>query len=151
MSGQEQAPSFGRFRSLGNSIVQVLVDIRRGDWVDGNHAHISIWKREHLADDDVDAIKPSKLCDAVTGQRRIPIDHGERQNERQNERVFPTKAHAARSSPKCRIPLRPWPIQLGCEFGGRVDWWTRRPKWAWFEIVIVKSAVKPDPQLSRPL
>ena len=107
MNGEERAPSFHRLHPLGNSIVQILVDIRCGDRVDGNQAHFSVCRREHLADDDLDVTKPSKLCDLVTGQRRKRIDHRDRQRQRQNERVFPTKAHAARSSRKCRVPLRP--------------------------------------------
>jgi hypothetical protein len=95
MNGEERAPPFGRFHPLGDSIVQILVDIRRGDRVDGNHADFSGCGREHLADDDVDATKPSNLCDLVTCQRRKRIDHRSRQ--RQSERVFPTKAHAFRS------------------------------------------------------
>jgi hypothetical protein len=93
MNGEERAPSFDRLHPLGNSIVQILVDIRCGDRVDGGHAHVSVCRREHLADDDVDVIKPSELCDVVTSQRRIRIDHRDRQS--QNEGVFPNKAHAA--------------------------------------------------------
>jgi hypothetical protein len=96
MSGEKRAPSFDRLHPLRNSIVQILVDIRGGDWVDRNHAHFSLCRREHVADDDVDVIKPSELCDVVTGQRRIHIEHRDRQ--RRNKPVFPNKAHAAPSS-----------------------------------------------------
>ena len=104
MGGEERAPSFNRLHPLGNSIVQILVNIRCGDRVDGNHAHVSICRREHLADDDVDVIKPSKLCDLVTGQRRIRIDH----RERQRERVFPTKSSCGPFEPK--VPRPPAPL-----------------------------------------
>jgi hypothetical protein len=92
MSGQKGAPSFGRLRPLGNSIVQVLIDIRGRDGVDRGNAHLRLCEREGFVDDDVDVIKPSELCDVVTGQRHIRIDHGDRQRQRQNERVFPTKS-----------------------------------------------------------
>jgi hypothetical protein len=65
MSGQERAPSFGRFHPLGNSIVQVLVDIRCGDWVDWENARFRLCGGEGLVDDDVDVIKPSELGDAL--------------------------------------------------------------------------------------
>jgi hypothetical protein len=97
MSFEKRAPSLDRLHPLGNSIVQILVDICSGDWVDGNHAHFSLCRREHLADDDVDVIKPSELCDVVTGQRRVRIHH--RSSQRQNEPVFPNKAHAAPFKP----------------------------------------------------
>src|SRR4029077_18025138 len=34
MNGEERAPSFHRLPPLRNSIVQILVEIRCGDWVD---------------------------------------------------------------------------------------------------------------------
>jgi hypothetical protein len=78
MNGEERAPSFHRPHPLGNSIVQILVDFRCGDRVDGNHAHFSACRREHLANDDVGVAKPSKLCDPATGQRRKRRDHRDR-------------------------------------------------------------------------
>ena len=80
-------------------------------------------------------------------QRRVGTDDRERQH--QNEPVFPTKAwwpvRAESAASLCALDLS----RFGYEFGGCVDWWTRRLKWACFEIVIVKSAVKPDRKLSR--
>jgi hypothetical protein len=153
MSFEERAPFFDRLQPLGISIVQILVDIRCGNRVDGGHAHVWLCGRKRLVDDDIYVIKPSELCNVFMAQLRIYIDYRDdyRDRQRQNERVFPTKAHAARSSRKCRVPLRPYSIQLGCVLDGCVDWWTRRLKWACSEIVIVKSAVKPDPELSRHL
>jgi hypothetical protein len=66
MSGQERAPSFGRLHPLGNSVVQVLVDIRCGDWIDWGNAHFRLCVCEGLVEDDVDVIKPSEL-DHTTG------------------------------------------------------------------------------------
>jgi hypothetical protein len=50
---------------LGNSIVQVLVDIRCGDWVDWGNAHFPLCGREGLVDDDVDVIKPLEFSDVL--------------------------------------------------------------------------------------
>ena len=50
MGGQERAPSFGRLRPLGNSIVQVLVDIRRGDWIDRRNLGFRLCVGQGLAD-----------------------------------------------------------------------------------------------------
>src|SRR3984957_10610557 len=93
MSGQERAPSFGRFHPLGNSIVQVLVDIRCGDWVDWGNARFRLCGCEGLVDDDVDVITPSELGDVLEAQWRTDIDNRERQH--QLERVFPNNTHAA--------------------------------------------------------
>src|ERR1700722_20219160 len=93
MSGQERAPSFGRFHPLGNSIVQVLVDIRCGDWVDWGNARFRLCGCEGLVDDDVDVIKPSELGDVLEAQWRVDIDNREHQD--QLERIFPNNNHAA--------------------------------------------------------
>jgi hypothetical protein len=93
MSGQERAPSFGRLHPLGNSIVQILVDIRSGDWVDCGNSHFRLCGCEGLVEDDVDVIKPSELSDLHEAQRRVGIDDRERQH--QNERVFPDSTQAA--------------------------------------------------------
>ena len=93
MSGQERAPSFGRLHPLGNSIVQGLDDIRCGDWVDWGNAHFRLCGCEGLVDDNVDVIKPSELGNVLEAQRRKDI--GDRERQRQNERVFPNSTHAA--------------------------------------------------------
>ena len=69
MSAQERPPPFDRLHPLGNSIVQILVDICCGDRVDGGHAHFPLRGREQLVDYDVDVfIKPSKLCNVLVAQ-----------------------------------------------------------------------------------
>jgi hypothetical protein len=78
---------------LGNSIVQILVDIRCGDRVDGGRGHFPPCGRERLIDDDVDVIKPSKFCNVLMAQRRIHIEHRGRQQP--NECVFPNGDHEA--------------------------------------------------------
>jgi hypothetical protein len=50
MSAQERAPSFDRLHPLRNSIVQILIDIRRSGWIDGGHAHFPLCGRERLVD-----------------------------------------------------------------------------------------------------
>jgi hypothetical protein len=69
MSAQKRAPSFDRLDPSGNSIVQILVDIRCGDRVDGGNAHFPLCGRKRLVDDDVDVIKPSELCNVLMAQR----------------------------------------------------------------------------------
>ena len=61
MRGQERAPSFGRLHPLGNSIVQILVDIRCGDWVNSGNARFRLCGCEGLVDYNVDVIKPSRF------------------------------------------------------------------------------------------
>jgi hypothetical protein len=74
MNGEERAPPFGRFHPLGDSVVQVLVDIRCGDWVNWGRAHFSLCVREGLVEDDIDVIKPWELGNILAAQRRINID-----------------------------------------------------------------------------
>ena len=45
MAGEERAPPFGRFHPLGDSVVQVLVDIRCGSWVNWGSTHFSLCVR----------------------------------------------------------------------------------------------------------
>ena len=97
MSGQERAPSFGRLCPLGCPIVQILIDIRCGDWVDCGNAHFPLCGCEGLVENNVNVIKPSELGDLHEAQRRVGIDDRERQH--QNERVFPDSTHAAPFAP----------------------------------------------------
>jgi hypothetical protein len=62
MSTQEGPPSFGRLCPLGDPIVQVLVDIRCGDWIDRENARFWLRGRKGVVVDDVNVIKPSDLA-----------------------------------------------------------------------------------------
>jgi hypothetical protein len=93
MAGEERAPPFGRFHPLGDSVVQVLVDIRCGDWVNWGSTHFSLCVREGFVEDDIDVIKPCELGNVLEAQRRIDID--DREHQQQNEYVFPNNTHAA--------------------------------------------------------
>jgi hypothetical protein len=79
MAGEERAPPFGRFHPLGDSVVQVLVDIRCGDWVNWGSTHFSLCVREGFVEHDIDVIKPCELGNVLQAQRRIDIDDRERQ------------------------------------------------------------------------
>jgi hypothetical protein len=96
MSSQEQEPSFGRLFPVGNSIVQVLVDIRRGDRINRGNIHFPLCGSEGPVDDDADIIKPLKRRGVFEAVRRIGKYHRDR--KRQNERVFPNSAHATHST-----------------------------------------------------
>ena len=91
MNGEERAPSFGRFHPLGNSVVQVLVDIRCGDWVNWGSTHFSLCVREGFVEDDIDVIKRWKLGNVLEARRRIDID--DRKHQKQNKSVFPSYTH----------------------------------------------------------
>ena len=92
MNGEERAPSFGRFHPLGDSVIQVLIDIRSSDWVDRGSTHFSLCVREGFVEDDIDVIKPWELGNVLEAQRRIDID--DREHQRQNESVFPNYTHS---------------------------------------------------------
>ena len=97
MGGQERAPSFGRLCPLGYSIVQVLVDIRCGDWVNRGNARFRLCGCEGLVDDDVDVIKPWEVGNVLEAPWRVDIDNREHQHQR--ERIFPNNTHAAALAP----------------------------------------------------
>jgi hypothetical protein len=92
MGGEKRAPSIGRFRPLGDSIIQVLVEICCGDRVDRRIACLGRCGREGSHDKDPDAISPSSLRQVFELWRRIHIDGCKRQ--RQRDYVFPRIKHA---------------------------------------------------------
>ena len=101
MNGEERAPPFGRFHPLGDSVVQVLVNIRCGDWVNWGSTHFSLCVREGLVEDDIDVIKPWDLGNVLEAQRRINID--DRKHQKQNESVFPNYNHGRPAPPQARL------------------------------------------------
>jgi len=115
MNGEERAPPFGRFHPLGDSVVQVLVDIRCGDWVNWGSAHFSLCVREGLGEDDIDVIKQWELGNVLQAQRRVDID--DRKYQKQNESVFPNYTHSRPRAARARLhaahyaptrDTRPW-------------------------------------------
>ena len=115
MNGEERAPSFGRFHPLGDSVVQVLVNIRCGDWVYWGSTHFSLCVREGFVEDDIDVIKPWKLGNVLEARRRIDID--DRKHQKQNESVSPSYTHGRPRAARARLhaarcvstrDTRPW-------------------------------------------
>jgi hypothetical protein len=62
---------------LSDSIVQVLVDIRRRDRVDGRDARIPCCGGEGLVDGYADLIEPWKFGNVLEARRRIHVDDRE--------------------------------------------------------------------------
>jgi Putative ATP-dependent DNA helicase recG C-terminal len=101
MNDEERAPPFGRFHPLGDSVVQVLVDIRCGDWVYWGSTHFSLCVREGFVEDDIDVIKPWKLGNVLKARRRRDIDN--RKHQKQNESVFPSYTHGRPRAARARL------------------------------------------------